>query len=185
MQKIEEILKLAEEIAAPLGFTIVDVRLSQEGKRRSLEVTICKRGGRLSLTDCEDLSRKLDKELDEHTPPLIDGAYVLNVQSPGLDRQLKTDREYEVFVGEQVEVQTKEKIPSLGAVFEGKLVSKKDGVLTLNTPKPIVQASKSKKKAKDTSTEEALPENIQIEVSKVALVRLHPGEPEQTKATAL
>lgn len=184
MQKIEEILKLAEELASQLGFTVVDVRLSQEGKRRALEVTICRKGGRLSLTDCEDLSRKLDKELDEQSPPLIDGAFVLNVQSPGLERQLKTDREFEVFAGEQVEVQTKEKIPSLGAVFEGKLVSKSEGVLKIETPKPIVQATKTKKKAKEAEAE-ALPETIEIEVSKVSLVRLRPGEPEKSAIKAL
>lgn len=44
MQKIDQILKLAEDLAAPLGFMVVDVRLSQEGKRRSLEVTICRKG---------------------------------------------------------------------------------------------------------------------------------------------
>lgn len=127
----------------------------------------------------------MDKELDEQPTPLLDGAYVLNVQSPGLDRQLKTDREYDVFSGEQVEVQTKEVIPPLGAVFEGKLVSKRDGVLTIDTPKPMVQASKSKKKAKETQAVQALPESIQIDISKVALVRLHPGEPEKSEATAL
>lgn len=185
MQKIEEILKVAEDLAAPLGFMVVDVRLSQDGKRRSLEVTIGRKGGRVSLTDCEELSRKLDKELDEHDPPLIDGAYVLNVQSPGLDRQLKTDREFDVFVGEQVEVQTKEVIPPVGAVFEGKLVSKKDGVLTIDTPKPIVQAGKKKKKAKEGEAAQALPESIQIDVSKVALVRLQPGEPDKAAPTAL
>lgn len=185
MQKIPKVLEIAEETAAPLGFTVVDARLSQDGKRRSLEITICRRGGRVALSDCEELSRKLEKVLDEQTPALIDGAYVLNVQSPGLERQLKTEREFEVFAGEQVEVQTKEVIPALGAVFIGKLVSMSSGMLTIEHPKPFVQPGKKKKAKAAAQAEQPLPESIQIEASKVALVRLHPGEPDFTKATAL
>lgn len=185
MQNLNETLTLAEQIAGELGFKVVDVRLSQDGKRRSLEVTICRKGGRVSLTDCEEVSRKLDKALDEQETPLIDGAYVLNVQSPGLDRQLKTEREFEIFEGEQVEIQTKEVIPPLGAVFEGKLLSKKSGVLSIEHPKPIKAAGGKGKKKKATETTEAFPQTIEIDEQKVALVRLHPGEPDKSTATTL
>ena len=187
LNKIPEIIELADEIARPLGFIVVDARLSQDGKRRSLEVSICRKGGRINLSDCEDVSRRLEKVLDEQTPPLIEGAYVLNVQSPGLDRQLKTDREYEIFTGEQVEVKTKEAIPALGVVFTGILVSRDSGRLKIGQPKPFVeqQAKGKKKKAKAAENEVPLPESLELEESKIAQVRLHPGEPAKSDEVSI
>lgn len=179
MQKLLEILKLAEIEASPMGLAVVDTRLTQQGKHRSLEVTICRKGGRISLSDCELLSRKLEKVLDEQATPLIEGAFNLEVQSPGLDRQLKTEREFEIFSGEQVEVKIKENLPSLGYTFTGKLQSFCQGVLTIADPKPLEEASaKQKKKGKNNPKSQLdLPENISLEWSKVAQVRLRPGDP--------
>jgi ribosome maturation factor RimP len=177
MQKLLEIQKLAEIEAAPMGLTVVDTKLSQQGKRRTLEVTICRKGGRISLSDCEELSRKLDKTLEEHVPPIIEGSYMLEVQSPGLDRQLKTEREFEIFLGEQVEVSTKESIPALGVTFIGTLQSKDGEKLVITAPKPVPTGSKQSKKSKAKTPAVEIPESVTIEWTKVAQVRLHPPEP--------
>lgn len=178
MQKLPEILKIAESEAAPMGLSVVETRLAQAGKRRTLEVTICRKGGRISLDDCEELSRKLEKVLDEQTPPLIEGSFMLEVQSPGLERQLKSEREFEIFAGEQVEVKTKEAIPPLGDSFSGKLESLTEGVLTISNPQLIKTTGTSKKKAKASATQVELPEAISLEWSKVLKVKLRAVEPE-------
>ena len=182
MQKLPEILKIAEAEAAPMGLTVVETRFSQQGKRRTLEVTICRKGGRVSLDDCEELSRRLDQTLEELTPPLIEGSYMLEVQSPGLERQLKSEREFEIFSGEQVEVKTKEAVSALGDTFTGMLQSLSGGVLTIREPQPVKQPVLSRKKANKTSSETAaqIPELISLEWSKVLRVRLHALDPDKS-----
>jgi ribosome maturation factor RimP len=180
MQNLVDILRLAEIEAEPMGLVVVDTRLTKQGKRRVLEVSICRKGGRISLDDCEELSRKLDKVLDEHEPPLLEGAYMLEVQSPGLDRQLKTEREFEIFANEQVEVITRESFPALGNKFTGTLQSLESGVLTIANPQVAVEANakKSSKKGKANAGKPELPESISIDWTKVAQVRLHAVEPD-------
>jgi ribosome maturation factor RimP len=177
MQKLPEILKIAESEAAPMGLSVVETRFAQQGKRRTLEVTICRKGGRISLDDCEELSRKLEKVLDEQTPALIEGAYMLEVQSPGLERQLKFEREFQIFAGEEVEVKTKESIPTLGDIFSGTLQSMIDSVLTISNPQAIKTGGSSKRKAKASETQVPPPESISIELSKVLKVNLRAVEP--------
>lgn len=176
MQKLPDIIKIAEIEAAPMGLAVVDTRFSQQGKRRTLEITICRKGGRISLNDCEELSRRLEKVLDEQAPPLIEGSYLLEVQSPGLERQLKTEREFEIFSGEEVEVKTREVIPPLGDSFTGKLHSMGGNVLTILSPKPLLSKEQLRKKKKAVFVEQ-IPESISLDMNKVLRVCLHPVEP--------
>ena len=177
MQNLDEILKLADLEAEPMGLLVVDARFTQQGRNRVLEVSICRKGGRISLTDCEALSRKLDKLLDEHEPPVIEGRYMLEVQSPGLDRQLKTPREYQIFAGEMVEVKAKESIPGLGDHFTAILQTLIDGVVSLASPKKIEVDNKQKKKAKAKAPAPEPPENISLDLKSITQLRLYPIEP--------
>ncbi|MBK7748510.1 MAG: hypothetical protein IPP57_06565 [Candidatus Obscuribacter sp.] len=108
-QALQMITKAAEEVAAKLGFVLVDAHFGQQGRKTSLEVSIHKPGGRVGLSDCESVSRELDAKLESLTelPALLHGAYVLDVCSPGLERVLKSEREYNIFAGSLVEVKTK------------------------------------------------------------------------------
>ena len=96
----ELVLQLAEAPAASLGLELVDVMLVREGKHRILRLLIDKPGG-VGLDDCSALSNLVD--------PLIDkcadiGHDFFEVSSPGLDRPLKTLRDYERCQGEWVEM---------------------------------------------------------------------------------
>jgi ribosome maturation factor RimP len=177
MQNLDEILRLADIEAEPMGLLVVDARFTQQGRNRVLEVSICRKGGRISLDDCEALSRKLDQVLDEHEPPVIEGSYMLEVQSPGLDRQLKTPREYEIFAGEMVEVKAKESFPGLGDHFIAKLESLTDGVVSLAAPKKIEVENKQKKKPKAKASAQEPPENILLDLKRITQLRLYPVEP--------
>jgi ribosome maturation factor RimP len=181
MQNLADIFKLAETEAEPMGLLVVDTRLCQQGRRRVLEVSICRKGGRISLEDCEELSRRLDRALSEQLPPLIDGSYLLEVQSPGIDRQLKSEREFKIFAGEVVAVRTKEPVEALGDNFTGKLQSMADGVLTIINPQPqkTTASSKRHKKANANAADKpaAPPASVELEWARVTQVRLHPSEP--------
>jgi len=103
-EKIEDVVsELAEPITQNLNLELVDVEFKKEGGSWFLRVFIDKEMG-IELEDCEKVSRALDSKLDEVDP--IAQAYHLEVSSPGLDRPLKKDRDFERFTGRQVEIST-------------------------------------------------------------------------------
>jgi len=94
---------LIEEAIAPVvaehGLTLVDVDWRELRPRGLLRLYVDKPGG-VGIADCERLSREIGDVLD--AAALIEGGYDLEVSSPGLDRQLRTEREYRWAVGRQV-----------------------------------------------------------------------------------
>ena len=107
MGRKEDILEKVRQIAGPLaaqeGMELVDVELGGPGGRQTLRLFIDKEGG-VSLDDCSSISRAVSAALDVEDP--IDGAYDLEVSSPGLDRPLRTPEHFEKFKGSKVRVKT-------------------------------------------------------------------------------
>ncbi len=102
MSKIEEsVLKLAEPIAAEYQCQIVDCEYKKEGSDWFLRVYIDKDGG-VGIEDCEKVSRALSDVLDQEN--LIAQAYLFEVCSPGLERELKKEREFLHFLGRKVSI---------------------------------------------------------------------------------
>ncbi len=101
VKPIEEIENVLLPIATAQGLEIVEVEFKQ-GKEPALTVYIDKDGG-VDLDTCERFHRAIDEPLDE-ADPTFGAPYTLNVSSPGLDRPLKTDRDYQKCMGEKVEV---------------------------------------------------------------------------------
>ena len=96
--RTEELLK---PITEELGFEIVDVEFVKEAGEYYLRAYIDKEGG-ITIDDCETVSRRLDKLLDEKD--FISEAYILEVSSPGLGRQLKKDKDFVRETGKKVDV---------------------------------------------------------------------------------
>jgi len=94
---------LLEPIAAKFNVTIYDVEYLKEGSDYILRAYIDKEGG-VSINDCEAVSRALSDILDEND--FIADAYILEVSSPGLGRQLKKDKHLKKSIGEEVEIKT-------------------------------------------------------------------------------
>lgn len=119
MSKIEE---LTRNLVAPAieknNFELVDVEYKKEGNNWYLRVYIDKDGG-VSLDDCQIISEYLSEKLDEVDP--IENSYILEVSSPGIDRPLKTQRDFDKFKGSLVEVSLYQPIDKKKK-FEGELV---------------------------------------------------------------
>ena len=96
---------LVEEIALPvveaLGFRYVDTEYAKQGQDWLLTVYIDKDGGVL-IDDCETVSRALETILDEKD--LIADSYILCVSSPGLDRPLKSERDFARCMGKKIDI---------------------------------------------------------------------------------
>jgi ribosome maturation factor RimP len=108
---------LIEEAVAPVvdghGLELVDLEWRGLRPRGVLRLYVDKAGG-VGIAECERLSRELGDVLD--AAALIEGRYDLEVSSPGLDRQLKKEREYRWAVGKQVRCWL-----AGGAEFHGRL----------------------------------------------------------------
>ncbi len=97
----QEILEFAQNIATPLGITVVEVAFKQ-GKNPELTFYIDKDGG-MDLDTCELFHRAIDEPLDEFDPT-FNQPYRLNVSSLGIDRPFKTDKDFLDHIGQMVEV---------------------------------------------------------------------------------
>lgn len=92
---------LAEPVAESIGCWVWDVEFVKEGARRVLRITIDSEEG-VTINDCEAMHRALDPILDEADP--IEEAYYLEVSSPGVERELKTEEHILACEGWDVEV---------------------------------------------------------------------------------
>lgn len=104
MELTDEIKKLAETHLKDASHFVVDVIVSLRNNPKKLLVILDGDKG-ISIDDCAELSRNLSNALDETT--LVDGAFVLEVSTPGLDQPLKDRRQYVKNVGRNVKVKTK------------------------------------------------------------------------------
>lgn len=134
-KKIEDIVEdICRPITERLGLELIDIEYKKEGKNFVLRIIIDNYKG-VVIEDCENVSRELSDELDRLDP--IESEYILEVQSPG-ERNLKKDREFEYFKDRDVEVKLYE--PQEGKkVFEGKLVSREDGMVKILLPDDRVE----------------------------------------------
>ena len=123
----QKVLPLLEPIVAENGLELVDLEFVKEGVNWYLRVYIDKDGG-VSIDDCELVSRALEEKLDAADP--IEQAYILEVSSPGLDRPLKKEADFQKFQGEIIDVKLYKPLNG-SKQYQGKLLGLKNGVLSI------------------------------------------------------
>jgi ribosome maturation factor RimP len=124
LRRIEQAIEpmLAQEAAE-----LVDLRYLREGGRWILRFYVDKPGG-ITLDDCEHLSYRIGGLLD--LQDLMPGAYTLEVSSPGLDRVLKHEKDFEKFSGHRARIRLKR--PKDGQrQFRGYLKGAREGQVLL------------------------------------------------------
>jgi ribosome maturation factor RimP len=130
------VTSFAQPILESLGLELVDIEFGRvSGSNAVLRLFIDKDGG-VTLDDCAGVSRELSLILD--VEDVIACNYTLEVSSPGLDRPLKKQADYDRFAGRLIKVRTYQ--PFLDdsgnkrKTFLGKLEGLVDGIvkMTLN-----------------------------------------------------
>ena len=86
-----------QALAQRMGLELVDVCLDKESAGKYLRIYLDKPEG-LSLDDCESYHRAIQPQLEAYDYDFLE------VSSPGVDRPLKTPRDYERHLGDEVEV---------------------------------------------------------------------------------
>ena len=97
---VEKIEKLVEPITSELSYELYYTEYVKENGDFYLRIYIDKEEGRVSLNDCEAVSRRVSEVLDAEDP--IENAYYLEVSSPGLFRSLHTKKHFEKVLGKEV-----------------------------------------------------------------------------------
>ena len=100
----KEIEALIAPVVEQEGGEIVDLQWRREGHQWTLRLFVDKPNG-VTLDDCALFSDRVGAFLDEKNA--IEQSYVLEISSPGLDRVVKKDKDFERFAGKAVKVKIK------------------------------------------------------------------------------
>ncbi len=125
---VNAVWELAAPIASELGLSIWDVRYIKEGSQWFLRIFIDKDGG-VDINDCERMSRAIDGPLDDLDP--IEGEYILEVSSPGIERELVRDEHFDRFLGADISVKMIRPLDNIGKEFKGVLTGYESGMVTV------------------------------------------------------
>lgn len=129
-----------QPLLSQCGVGLYDIEIANENGRKIYRIYITKQGG-VSLDDCEAVSRLLSPIFDV-TPP-VEGDYVLEVSSPGLERKLEKPSHFTQSLGELVSIKTSEQ------TLKGTLVKASESTIAVQNNDGICEIEISQiKKAK-------------------------------------
>lgn len=116
---MKDLLELTQQALAGMDLEVVDVERAPLGLLRVTIDRVDRDSGQLSgikIEDCEKVSRQLSRVFE------VEGIDYrrLEVGSPGVDRPLRTEQDFDRFIGERVEVKLREPIENR-KVFQGVL----------------------------------------------------------------
>jgi ribosome maturation factor RimP len=126
---VPQIIELATPVAEELQLELVGVVFHTNQNPPVLRIDIRNPQQDTGLNDCERMSRALEATLDETN--IIPDAYVLEISSPGISRELTSDREFISFKGFSVIVSASS--PHKGQQeWTGQLISRDEMAIHLN-----------------------------------------------------
>ena len=101
---IERIEKIASQITSTIGLELVHVDIGGTKRDAVVRIYIDKDGG-VTIDDCSAVSRGIEDVLD--TEDFIPSRYVLEVSSPGIERELYSRSDFMKFAGQLAKVKLK------------------------------------------------------------------------------
>ncbi len=121
MSKVTQIVEdLLTPILQEMNLELVDIQYQKEGSNWFLRVFIDNETGTIDIEECKAVSERLSARLDEVDP--IPTAYFLEVSSPGAERPLRKEKDFQKAIGKHVHVTTREPVEG-HTVFEGQLTA--------------------------------------------------------------
>lgn len=126
----EVVTDLVTPILDEHHFYLYDIEFVKEAKSWYLRVYIDKDGG-ITIDDCAVVSDQLSEALDNVEPDPIPQAYFLEVSSPGAERPLKNEDDYQRAVNHYIHVSLYQQIDGK-KVYEGTLTDLSDKEMTLD-----------------------------------------------------
>lgn len=146
MSKItEQIEKIVQPITSELALELVDVEFLKEGRDWFLRVYVDNPEAPIDIDQCALVSEKLSEILDQLDP--IEQNYFLEVSSPGAERPLKKEKDFEKALSKFIYIKTYEPVED-AKEFEGYLKSYDDEQveieIKIKTRRKIINIAKDK-----------------------------------------
>lgn len=116
MSQLEPILEPAVEAA---GYRLVRLRILG-GKSKTLQIMAERPDGTMNVEDCARLSRALSDFLEREDP--LEGEYLLEVSSPGIDRPLTRLTDFSRWAGHEAKLELTAPDASGRRRFKGMLI---------------------------------------------------------------
>jgi ribosome maturation factor RimP len=118
MINLEQITKIVESC----GVSLYDTEVANEFDKKIFRIYITSKEG-INLDKCAEISRILSPIFDLEPP--LEGEYLFEVSSPGIERKLTKPEHYSASIGEKVKMKlkTKEKFIGLLEAFDGNVAS--------------------------------------------------------------
>lgn len=104
-----------EKIVLSCGYSLYGIEVLNENYTKIFRVSITKKDG-INHEDCQKISEIISPLLDVYNP--LDGKYNLEVSSPGVERQLKTSKQFQLSYGEKIQVILHDKTKITGILRE-------------------------------------------------------------------
>ncbi|MEI7447997.1 MAG: ribosome maturation factor RimP [Desulfomonile sp.] len=143
-QLVSSLWAMIEPILAPEGIELVELEFRPEGGRWVLRLYIDSPGG-VTLDECELVNRQVGALLDIKDP--IQYPYNLEVSSPGINRVLRKEKDFNLFAGSPVRVRTRRKLEgrhnfvgTLKGMENSKIVLEVDGKRVEIEPEDVEKA---------------------------------------------
>lgn len=141
----KKVTELLSEFCEGKELEVYRVQYKKEGPDWKLKVFLDKPADAeteyVDINECEAATRFLGDKLDELD--LIERAYTLEVSSPGLDRELIKDSDFDRFAGREVEVKLFTAIEG-SKNHEGTLIGLKEGIVTISVNGSEIELPKDK-----------------------------------------
>lgn len=126
---VETVHDLIVPILDQHHFELVDIEFVKEGSSWYLRVFIDKPNG-IDLEDCALVNDALSEKLDSIDPDPIPQAYFLDVSSPGAERPLKKEADFQKALGEYIHISLYQAVDG-EKIYQGTLKAVDDDTLTL------------------------------------------------------
>jgi len=97
----EDLINLTKNTVEMLGFTPVEIKILKSKNNSILKIVIYNKNNDISIDDCANVSNVLLRRI-ELDYPNFSNYYSIIVESPGVDRKLKTIEEISIFVGKEI-----------------------------------------------------------------------------------
>ncbi|MBW1867957.1 MAG: ribosome maturation factor RimP [Deltaproteobacteria bacterium] len=134
---IREVCALIEPILDEIEIELVDIEYLFEQGRWILRIYVDKSGG-ITLGHCTRVSREIDDLIE--VKDIFHQGYVLEVSSPGLNRRLKKEKDFQRAVGKDMKIRMATPLEGQRN-FRGNLQSFKDGILCLSVKDDLILLS--------------------------------------------
>lgn len=139
----KKVKEICEEKISPIienmGYEVVDVEYSKKSDGMNLIFYIDKENG-VQIQDCELVSKTIDPVLEELNPT-NDAPYILSVSSPGIDRPLTKERDFNRNLNKEISITLFAKKDGQKK-FEGKLISFDEKSVTIEAKNKTISFSR-------------------------------------------